>query len=523
MWISSGLVCRADDAFTLPIVSPEGIVGKLLIGGGGRLPDSVIKSFVQNVPEPKNVVVIGTASKEPHQAEKSAMEWLAENGLTNFNAAHQDDATPIDLEDLAKSIDQCQAIWISGGVQSRLADAYAGTMVESSMQGLLKRGGIIGGSSAGAAIMSRAMIASGREKPVMSTGLDLLPGSILDQHFTERSRLSRLQAAVAQNPGLVGIGIDEQTALFVEGRSMRVLGNGAVTLVLGKCSYREETVRRVEPGPRLDLVQWLRAAETRKSDCDPGIPLGTPEVSNGALVIVGGGGMPRSVVNEMIELSGGDKAHWVVLPTAVPKAQVRASVPSFLQRRQVASIEVLTQTGPDEVNTPEFQTALEKATGVWFDGGRQWNFVDAYAGTNALELFHKVLERGGVIGGSSAGATIQGEFLVRGHPLGNTVMMAEGYERGFGFLPGVAIDQHFAQRNRFPDLVPVVRTHPKLVGIGIDESTALVVRGHTAKVIGDSAVHIVTSDMPGGEESTDWKSYYKTYRTGESFDLKASY
>jgi cyanophycinase-like exopeptidase len=74
----------------------------------------------------------------------------------------------------------------------------------------------------------------------------------------------------------VGIGIDEQTALLVEGRSMRVLGNGTMTLVLGKCSYREETIMRVESGQRLDLVQWLKAAETRKLDRDPGIPLGTP-------------------------------------------------------------------------------------------------------------------------------------------------------------------------------------------------------------------------------------------------------
>jgi hypothetical protein len=86
--IPSGLVCLAGVACTLPVVPPEGIVGKLLIGGGGRLPDSVIKSFVQNVPEPKNVVLIGTASQDPHQAEKRAMEWLAENGLTGSETAH---------------------------------------------------------------------------------------------------------------------------------------------------------------------------------------------------------------------------------------------------------------------------------------------------------------------------------------------------------------------------------------------------------------------------------------------------
>ena len=103
------------------------------------------------------------------------------------------------------------------------------------------------------------------------------------------------------------------------------------------------------------------------------------------------------------------------------------------------------------------------------------------------EMGADVLRRGGVIGGSSAGATIQGEFLVRGHPLGNTVMMAEGYERGFGFLPGTAIDQHFTQRGRHPDLIPVIQRHPKLLGIGIDESTAIVVTGTKVEVLGQHA------------------------------------
>ena len=79
-------------------------------------------------------------------------------------------------------------------------------------------------------------------------------------------------------------------------------------------------------------------------------------------------------------------------------------------------------------------------------GGRQWRLVDAYLDTEAEKIFHQVLDRGGVIGGSSAGATIQAGYLLRGSPLGNTEVMAEGYERGFGFLPGVAIDQHFSQR-----------------------------------------------------------------------------
>ncbi|MCA9164701.1 MAG: cyanophycinase, partial [Planctomycetales bacterium] len=271
-------------------------------------------------------------------------------------------------------------------------------------------------------------------------------------------------------------------------------------------------------------TQWTRAARTRNLGIDPGTPrLGQPQVQSGSLVIVGGGRMPKSVADRFIELAGGPEARIVYLPTAVPRDEARKQgVPRFLQQAEIADVTVLPQMGRREVAEPTFQEALKSATGIWFGGGRQWNFVDAYEDTNAIQLFHDVLARGGVIGGSSAGATIQGEFLVRGHPLGNTIMMAEGYERGFGFLPGTAIDQHFAQRRRQPDLIPVVRQHPKLLGIGIDESTALIVQGHTAEVLGDHAAHFLTSDkLPTADTAAaNFASFYHTVKSGESFDLR---
>src|SRR6185436_4216153 len=101
--------------------------------------------------------------------------------------------------------------------------------------------------------------------------------------------------------------------------------------------------------------------------------------------------------------------------------------------------------------------------------------VDSYLNTRTNRELWKVLKRGGVIGGSSAGATIQGSYLVRGAREGNTLMMAPGYEVGLGFLKHVAVDQHLLKRNRQDDLVPVITKHPELLGIGIDESTAIVV------------------------------------------------
>src|SRR5207237_10183123 len=129
-------------------------------------------------------------------------------------------------------------------------------------------------------------------------------------------------------------------------------------------------------------------------------------------------------------------------------------------------------------------------------GGRQWMFVDAYEGTKAHAEMLALLQRGGVIAGSSAGATIQGDYLCRGGVFGNFEMMYEGYERGLSFLPGVGIDQHFTQRKRFGDMTAFVKAYPQFLGIGIDEATAIIVKGSTAEVTGRGKVHFYDARRP---------------------------
>ncbi len=118
-----------------------------------------------------------------------------------------------------------------------------------------------------------------------------------------------------------------------------------------------------------------------------------------------------------------------------------------------------------------------------------------------------------MIGGSSAGATIQGDYLARGNPLGNLDIMAAGYEKGLGFLPGVAIDQHFSQRNRLPQLKSLVLRYPQFLGIGIDESTAIYVKPSEIEVIGASYV-IVLRASDGVIESIE------SYRSGDRIALE---
>lgn len=489
-FMSSSTVAT-DDASGLA-VDVTGWPGTVAAAGGGDLPEQLLPLIRRATGENGVVAILATASESPSETAAEAEAWLRSAGCKNVLT----DATTADLATRTAFVEQLRtttAVWICGGQQSRLAEAWQGTAIESELRGVLQRGGFVGGTSAGAAILSRVMIAAGRDQPQLGNGWDVIPGIIVDQHFSERDRRGRLEIAVRQNPTLAGLGVDEGTAAVIEGRQLSVVGAAAVTVVLPPCSYRNDNVVRIPAGQSTDLTQFRRAARQRASATDPGKTTATiAEAASGSLVIVGGGAMPPDVVQRFVELAGGPAGHVVVLPTAVPPEQTDRRVPGFLARAGLRKVTVLDQRG-HLADSPAFTETLRDATGIWFGGGRQWHFVDAYEGTQAITLFKGVLARGGVIGGSSAGATIQGEFLVRGSPLVNTVMMAEGYERGFAFLPGTAIDQHFSQRGRQPDLLPVISQHSQLLGIGLDEGTAIVVRGRRAEVAGLHSAHFVNA------------------------------
>jgi cyanophycinase len=210
-----------------------------------------------------------------------------------------------------------------------------------------------------------------------------------------------------------------------------------------------------------------------------------------------------AIRERFVELAGGEDARIVVVPTAGGREEYDNSTCGVAGwwRMGVRSVTCLHTVDPAEANTDEFLKPLFEATAVWFNGGRQWRIVDSFGGTRAEEEFRKVLERGGVIGGSSAGATIQGSYLVRGDTSGNTIMMGD-HQVGFGYLKNTAIDQHVLRRNRQFDLIDVIETHPDLLGIGLDENTAIVVQGDEFEVIGASYVLIYDNQStvgPGGK------------------------
>lgn len=210
---------------------------------------------------------------------------------------------------------------------------------------------------------------------------------------------------------------------------------------------------------------------------------------NGSLLIAGGGALGPEIWQRFMALAGGPDSLIVYIPTAA-ETEPKPDAADFLKKAGFRNVVVLHTRDKKLADTESFAAPLAQARGVWFAGGRQWRIVDSYEGTRTEQTLMSVLNRGGVIGGTSAGATIQGSYLVRGARTGNEIMMAPGYERGFGYLRNTAIDQHLLKRKREKDLWQVIDKHPHLLGIGIDESTAIVVRGDQFEVIGASKVAI---------------------------------
>lgn len=247
--------------------------------------------------------------------------------------------------------------------------------------------------------------------------------------------------------------------------------------------------------------------------------------ANGTLLIVGGAMKSEAIMNRFIELAGGKDAVIVVIPTASGEENYNENTgfAGTLRELGATNVTVLHTYDRKVADSDAFVKPLLDANAVWFGGGRQWRLVDAYKNTKTEMMIGKVLERGGVIGGSSAGATILGSYLVRGDTKNNQVMMGD-HEEGFNYLKNVAIDQHVLARNRQFDMFEILKNRPDLLGIGIDENTAIVVKRNQFEVIGESYVVVYDGDF-WTREGSDFKSlpdkanlFYFLHK-GDKYDL----
>lgn len=240
---------------------------------------------------------------------------------------------------------------------------------------------------------------------------------------------------------------------------------------------------------------------------------------NGTLLI-GGGGVNNGINADMwkifLQYAGNDTARLVIIPTSMDDNSLRYDTTFTVLKNEFKDygfndIVVLHTKERDIANTDEFVKPLKRATAVWLSGGRQWRSADVYLNTKVHTELLRLLDRGGIIGGASAGASIQGSFLARGSREENgSYYIMGGQETGFGFITNIAIDQHHLARNRQYDMFELLERKPEILGIGIDENTAILVEHNQFEVIGERYVTIY--------DGTFWSPYFDnidTLKNGE--------
>ena len=202
----------------------------------------ILTRFVRLAGGPASeIVVVSTASELGNRTTEVYREIFTELGAGSVTGLNPQERQEAEDPGVTEALARATGAFLTGGNQLRLTSVVAGTRLDSGLHLARDRGAVVAGTSAGASALAAYMLAFGESGASprhgivqLAAGLGLVPGTVVDQHFEERTRLGRLLAAIAQSPSLVGLGLDEDTAAIVRpDRTMEVVGRGAVTVVDG--------------------------------------------------------------------------------------------------------------------------------------------------------------------------------------------------------------------------------------------------------------------------------------------------
>jgi len=244
--------------------------------------------------------------------------------------------------------------------------------------------------------------------------------------------------------------------------------------------------------------------------------------TSGTLIITSGG----STADELFTKAVGDrKAKVVFIPTAASSLRSQkltiwepGTEPNkenftadLRERFQLDNITILHTRDRKVANSDAFIQPLREAKAVWISGGNPGRFMSTFRGTKFEKELKALLQRGGVIAGESAGAIVQGSYTIRGNP-DKPVLMVKGSEKGIGLLDNVAINPHLTANKREQELITIVDRYPKLLGIGIDDDTGVMIRNGVGEVFGSGRVAIYNNKKHGS-------NWYYWLRAGDKFDF----
>ena len=216
--------------------------GPLVVIGGGedKTGDRTILKAVAEAVRGGRLVVATVASQIPDEYFAEYRAVFSELGVTDVCELYVKERREASEPEVLACFEGATGVFFTGGDQLRIASQIGDSPVEMAVRSLWLEGGVVAGTSAGASVMSDVMLiggASGESHRIgdlrLSAGLGFISDVVIDQHFAERGRIGRLIGAVAQNPRMLGVGVDENTAFVLEGRTFRIIGAGAVYVVDG--------------------------------------------------------------------------------------------------------------------------------------------------------------------------------------------------------------------------------------------------------------------------------------------------
>ena len=530
----------------------------MLHGGGGGVQEYVRQEFLRLAGGRTARVLLLPSDEEqrrPGEKLEAYEERLSRPGVygrwrelchgddAHFQFLHWECPEDPDHSRFFSALDEATGIWIPAEDQEWVIRRFAGdplkpTRFQLALRNLMARGGVVGASGGGMASLSETVIAGdvadadgGWTRARLAFGLGLFQGTLLDQNFNIWSgRVERLTDAlrsgprldrVARKPGVqrrtIGLGVDRQTVAIVSGSTIRAIGEGNVHVFVQSNGGRTLTWHRLAAGDKPLVLTTASAqqrapAQSAKAD-GGGNPFGAPP--GRGTVVLHGGGSTAEMYDLFPRLAGKVHPTLVHCPSAsdgyhrMSNEELMASDLAELWKTDaVQSLRFVNADRPGRAEQSDFCGLLDAADALWIMGGDQRNLTTLYVNPVQPTLFQKkvrnIVERGGVVGGSSAGCAALSDVMIVGTIAGNGHGPARAeLSRGLGVLSNVVAEQHFdARQGRIERFAELLRSKQQLanvspgcdpgqmVGLAVEESTALIVRGNRLSVAGKNKAHI---------------------------------
>ncbi len=411
----------------------ELIRGSLLLAGEGVLSSAASTAFVDLAGGGSARIAVLSDKK----AAKGAIDWIAP-GAREQTWVQVRRASDLTDEDTLTALLAADGIWLD----SLSAKVLGEPLLRSFLVSALERGAAVGASGALAHSLTGV--------PGIDTDrLCLVPRIELVFGVADVGNTGPHHKAAKEMPARIALALADgaAVALFAE-RYVDCLGPDSVGFAIyrkGGALVNEQVYRGDndhEMGDplddRLDLVSWIRQARGAEHPIYPPQDPGTPMIEKGTLIVQGGGGVSEETWERYIELAGGTDARFICIPSA-SEMDHDAAPQSYSSRelieRGCTNVRIAHSSDRNGANhNPRLLESIDAADAVWIDGGRTFRFMDRFGETRTAEAIARVLERGGVVGGSSAGCQVVGDFLVRGNPKTNSEMTFPGYTQGMGLF-----------------------------------------------------------------------------------------